>query len=74
MSTAASMQLLNALRDGRCATPFDSLGLHPDPDGKGQLLRAWWPGADWVEVVDLSARRNLGRMERLGDTGFFYKR
>ena len=74
MADAATIQLLNDLKEARCAVPFRWLGLHPAPDGRGMVLRAWRPAVDWIEVVDLESRRNLGRMERVGETDLFFKR
>jgi len=74
MADAATIQLLNELKEARCAVPFHWLGLHPAAGGKGMVLRAWRPSVDWIEVVDLESRRNLGRMERVGETDLFFKR
>jgi 1,4-alpha-glucan branching enzyme len=74
MDDAATVHLSNELHEARCAVPFQFLGLHESPDGKGMVLRVWQPGADWVEVVDLEARHNLGRMERVGGGDLFVKR
>jgi 1,4-alpha-glucan branching enzyme len=74
MLDAASAQLLQELNTASCAAPFQFLGMHDAPDGKGLVLRAWRPEADWVEMVDLDARRSLGRMDRVGDSDLFVKR
>jgi 1,4-alpha-glucan branching enzyme len=74
MADAATAHLLHELATASCAVPFQFLGLHDAQDGKGMVLRAWRPDSDWVEVVDLAARRSLGRMERIGDSGLFVKR
>ena len=74
MIDEASAFLLEELRDARCAVPFQFLGLHAEPGGAGMVLRVWMPDTDWVEVVDLGARRSLGRMERAGDSDLFVKR
>jgi 1,4-alpha-glucan branching enzyme len=74
MADAATAHLLHELSTASCAVPFQFLGLHEAPDGKGLVLRAWRPDTDWVEVVDLGARRSLGRMERVGDSALFVKR
>jgi len=74
MVDAATVHFLNELSAAQCAVPFHFLGLQDAPDGKGMVLRAWRPGTDWVEVVDLDARRNLGRMTRVGDSDLFVKR
>ncbi len=74
MADAATVHLLSELSAASCAVPFQFLGLHEVPDGKGLVLRAWRPATEWVEVVDLEARHNLGRMQRIGDSDLFVKR
>jgi 1,4-alpha-glucan branching enzyme len=74
MADAATTHLLHELNAAQCAVPFQFLGLHDAPDGKGLVLRCWRPETDWVEVFDLEARRNLGRMTRVGDSDLFIKR
>ena len=74
MADAANAHLLSELDDASCAVPFQFLGLHAVPDGKGLVLRVWKPGTEWVEVVDRGARRSLGRMDRVGDSDLFLKR
>ena len=73
MTDALTEYLLAELNDARCAVPFQFLGLQDAPEGKGLVLRAWQPAVDWVEVVDLEARRSLGRMTRVGDSDLFTK-
>jgi 1,4-alpha-glucan branching enzyme len=73
MIESADAHLLHELSAARCAVPFQFLGLHPAADAKGLVLRTWQPEADWVEVVDLESRRNLGRMERAGQSDLFVK-
>jgi 1,4-alpha-glucan branching enzyme len=74
MRDALTEHFLHELSAALCAVPFQFLGLHEAREGKGLVLRAWRPGADWVEVVDLEARRNLGRMTRIGQSPLFIKR
>jgi 1,4-alpha-glucan branching enzyme len=74
MADAATSHLLSELTAACCAVPFQFLGLQVAPDGKGLVMRVWRPAVDWVEVVDLDARRSLGRMHRVADTDLFLKR
>jgi 1,4-alpha-glucan branching enzyme len=74
MADAATIQLLQELDTASCAVPFQFLGLQPASDSKGLVLRVWRPETDWVEVVDLDARRSLGRLERVEDSDLFVKR
>ncbi|NGX16512.1 1,4-alpha-glucan branching protein GlgB [Wenzhouxiangella sp. XN24] len=71
MSIDGAAHWLDELDSARCAVPFEFLGLHPAPGGTGMVLRVWRPGCDWIEVIDLDARRNLGRMMRVGDSDLF---
>ncbi|HSR41715.1 MAG TPA: hypothetical protein VLL48_06080, partial [Longimicrobiales bacterium] len=49
-STTLDPDVARSLTEGRCAAPFDVLGVHPHPDG-GQVVRAFVPGARAVAVV-----------------------
>jgi 1,4-alpha-glucan branching enzyme len=44
---------LHAIADGRNATPFDVLGMHPTDDvvDRGMTIRAWLPEASTAEVL-----------------------
>ncbi|MFK0573422.1 1,4-alpha-glucan branching protein GlgB [Endozoicomonas sp.] len=44
------------------ATPFDILGLHAHPSGKGLVIRAWRPDAVAIEVLDYQTGKLLGTM------------
>ncbi|MEJ2516323.1 MAG: 1,4-alpha-glucan branching enzyme, partial [Gammaproteobacteria bacterium] len=70
----ATAYFLDELAGARCAVPFQFLGLHPGAEGKGLVLRVWMPDADRVEVIDLREGRNLGPMERRGETDLFVLR
>lgn len=52
------------LAEGQCATPFDELGLHLHPSGKGLVIRAWRPDAAEIEVFEHSTGKMLGFMTR----------
>ena len=51
------------LEAGLCACPFDVLGLHDHPSGKGLVVRAWRPDAHSISVIDLATGKNLGEMK-----------
>jgi 1,4-alpha-glucan branching enzyme len=65
--------LADELASALCAVPFQYLGLHCRDDASGYVLRVWSPDVEWVEVVDTARRRNLGRMERVGNSDLFIK-
>ena len=50
------------LEAGLCASPFDTLGIHPHPSGKGLVVRAWRPDAVAMRVIDYSSGKKLGKM------------
>ena len=54
---------LQRLQQGTHHDPFDYLGQHPLKNG--QVIRAFMPSAEWVEVVD------FGRMSRYPDSDLF---
>ena len=74
MRDDVTIQFLHELSAAQCAVPFQFLGPHDASDGKGMVIRAWRPETDWVEIVDLEARRSLGRMTRVGASDLFVKR
>ncbi|AMO55335.1 glycogen branching protein [Endozoicomonas montiporae] len=62
--------LLDDLRDGCCARPFDVLGVHDvdyapsgvDPSRKEKIVRVWRPDALSVHLVDLETGQMPGEM------------
>ncbi|OED42512.1 1,4-alpha-glucan branching enzyme [Endozoicomonas sp. (ex Bugula neritina AB1)] len=54
------------LEAGLCACPFDILGIHPHPDGKGLVVRAWRPDAKALSVVESPSGKKLGDMKIIG--------
>ena len=46
--------LIDELNGARLTNPFEVLGLQPNHDGQGWILRAWLPGAKEVSCVALS--------------------
>ena len=67
---AAITPVVSDLANSQCATPFDELGLHPHPEGKGLVIRAWRPDAAMVEVFDHRTGKLLGEMSR-NEAGVF---
>ena len=58
-------QMLN-LEAGLCACPFDVLGIHADPAGKGLVIRAWRPDAVALRVIESPSGKMLGEMTAVG--------
>ena len=56
-----------SLNQALLANPFDTLGLHPGPSGKGLVIRTWHPDAESVEVLSLPEGKALGLMTKLAD-------
>ncbi|RCU50524.1 MULTISPECIES: 1,4-alpha-glucan branching protein GlgB [Corallincola] len=63
--------LIQQLQQARCVNPFEELGLKPDPDGKGMLLRVWLPNAVKVVAKELSTDKSLGEMTVVHEDGLF---
>ena len=58
------------LESGLCACPFNLLGLHPHPCGKGLVVRVWRPDAASVAVMEYPNGRALGEMKEVSP-GFY---
>lgn len=59
------------LSNARHARPFDDLGLHSGPEGKGLLIRAWFPQAERIEATELKSGKALGALDRVDAAGLF---
>ena len=53
---------IETLGQALCACPFDWLGLHPHPSGKGLIVRVWRPDAESVRVLEYPTGKLLGAM------------
>ena len=58
------------LESGLCACPFDLLGLHSHPSGKGLVIRVWRPDAISVAVLEYPRGKILGEMVQVSE-GFY---
>ena len=58
------------LESGLCACPFDLLGLHSHPSGKGLVVRVWRPDASSVAVQEYPGGKSLGEMKKVCN-GFY---
>ena len=58
------------LESGLCACPFDLLGLHTHPSGKGLIIRVWRPDATSVAVLESPSGKALGEMTQVCE-GFY---
>ena len=61
---------MDAIANGRCATPGEVLGLQPDPAGKGLVLRAFLPHAGRVEAIGPRGRK-IADLTRIHASGLF---
>ncbi|WP_263082027.1 1,4-alpha-glucan branching protein GlgB [Endozoicomonas sp. Mp262] len=53
---------INELEQVLCACPFDFLGLHQNPSGKGLVARVWRPDARSVKLREYPSGKLLGEM------------
>ena len=56
---------INELKYAYCATPFDTLGMHPSPLG-GWQVTAWLPGATQVSLIEWATENPIALMQDLG--------
>ncbi|MCM2679468.1 1,4-alpha-glucan branching protein GlgB [Echinimonas agarilytica] len=63
--------LSNQLRQAQCNDPFGYLGLLPNNDGKGFVLRAWQPGATEISAKPLKGRSKKIELECIDEEGLF---
>ncbi len=61
---------IEAIVAGKHGDPFAVLGPHGG-DGVPLSVRAFWPGADGVEVIDRATGETVATLERLHPDGFF---
>ncbi len=61
---------VDAIVAGTHGDPFAVLGLHGG-DGKALSVRAFWPGADGIEVIDGATGEAVAALTRLRPEGFF---
>lgn len=57
--------LIGHLLDSRCAEPFNLLGFHERPEGRGLLLRVWRPDANAVSVIAFTSGEAMGEMAQV---------
>ena len=62
---------LAALMAGRSPDVFALLGMHPNPAGRGVLVRALLPGATSVSVVSRDSRRKIAALHQVDPGGLF---
>ncbi len=65
------MDTATALSQVLEARPLDHLGMHPNDTGAGLLVRAWFPEAESVSLLESRSGRDLGEMKRVDDRGLF---
>ncbi len=62
--------IASSINQSMLSAPFDILGLHKHPSGKGLLIRAWRADAESIEVISQPQGRSLGTMKPVHN-GFF---
>ncbi len=65
--------LIDELNGARLTNPFEVLGLQPNHDGQGWILRAWLPGAKEVSCVALSGGKEICTLDCKAPDGLFEK-
>lgn len=65
--------LIDELNSARLSKPFEALGLQPNPNGKGFIMRAWLPGAKTCRVMTLKGKKDLGELSVVNPDGLFEK-
>lgn len=64
-------ELAHALAYANTTSPFADLGLFKANEGKGFIVRAWFPGMKEVELIDFSTNKSLGQMTLVEERGLF---
>ncbi len=72
-SATLDQATVEAVVHGGSYDAFAVLGLHPDPGGRGMVVRVFRPGAERVEVVS-RARRRIASAARSHPAGLFEAR
>lgn len=63
--------LIDELNGARLTRPFEVLGLQPNHEGSGYVLRAWLPGAKEVTCLALKGNKEICRLECKSPDGLF---
>lgn len=61
---------ISELEAVKCAIPFDILGIHPSNTGAGVVIRAWFPEAIALELLDPNNGKKIADIPRLKDAMF----
>lgn len=65
--------LIDELNSARLAKPFEVLGLQPNPNGNGFVLRAWLPGAKSCRALTLRGKEEICVLNVINPDGLFEK-
>ncbi|HEB80082.1 MAG TPA: 1,4-alpha-glucan branching protein GlgB, partial [Rhodospirillales bacterium] len=60
-----------AIADATHSDPFSFLGMHAGGKGEGFVVRAFFPEADGVEIIDSAAGKRVSKMRRVHKEGVF---
>lgn len=64
-------ELASTLSNANVTNPFSYLGLSENTQGKGLIVRAWFPSATNVELIEFSKDRRLGQLIQVEQSGLF---
>lgn len=65
--------LIDDLNNAKLSNPFEVLGLQPNHEGGGFILRAWLPGAVEVRVLSLANNKEICVLDKVNPDGLFEK-
>ena len=65
--------LIDELNSARLTKPFEVLGLQPNPNGQGFILRAWLPGAKECRALSLKSKKEICVLNVVNPDGLFEK-
>ncbi|WP_298443416.1 1,4-alpha-glucan branching protein GlgB [uncultured Ferrimonas sp.] len=60
-----------AIKCGEYTDMFAILGMHPDPQQRGLVVRCWLQGAQQVDVISRIDNRKVASLEMVDDNGLF---
>ncbi|MBO6258835.1 MAG: 1,4-alpha-glucan branching protein GlgB [Succinivibrio sp.] len=63
--------LIDELNNAKLIKPFEVLGLQPNPNGQGLIMRAWLPGAKAVKVLKLKDHAFVADLNMVSSDGLF---
>lgn len=71
MQDLLSQEQIDAVVSGRHSNPFAVLGIHKNKGSKNIFIRAFYPNAKSIEIIEKDTNKNLGYMHKVHDHGLF---